>query len=167
MTQTPDHMPDHEAVDNRVTSYPQARRARVRGRPRRFVRLLLNGVAALIILSVLGVATLLGLLWGEHRSAITLPTPTGPFPVGRALYDWVDNSRIDSLAPVAGQKRELMVWIWYPATATQASKVVDYLPAPWQTALAHYQGIVFNTFLARDPSQVHVHSVSPAAVSSA
>lgn len=171
----PDHMHDNTfktipaATDNRTTvSHTHVRRTPVQGRRRTFVRRLLKGFVALIILSMLGVAIVLSLLWGEHRTAITLPTPTGPFQVGRVMYDWVDQSRTDSLAPVAGQKRELVVWIWYPATPTNVSKAVDYLPTAWRTALARYQGGGLNgTFLTRDLSLVHAHSISDAAVSPA
>jgi hypothetical protein len=84
----------------------------------------------LAFLGVLGVAVLLGSLWLEHRTEITLPTPTGPFVVGRALYDWVDDTTVDALAPAPGTKRELLVWIWYPAAVGQSGAVVDdYMPA--------------------------------------
>src|SRR5581483_1720394 len=156
------------AADDSITASPsQFRRKQDQGWHHKFVRRLLKGIATLIILSILGVAILLGLLWNEHRTAITLPAPTGPFSVGRLMYDWVDASRTDSLAPVANQKRELTVWMWYPATPTKSSKPVDYLPAPWRTALARYQGGLGSTFLSRDPSLVHAHSISNAEVSPA
>lgn len=44
---------------------------------------------------------------------------------------------------------------------------MDYLPAPWRAALARYQGVVGSTFLARDPAQVHAHSISNSEVSPA
>jgi hypothetical protein len=34
---------------------------------------------------VLGIAVLLGSLWLERRTEITLPTPTGSFAVGRGI----------------------------------------------------------------------------------
>lgn len=153
-----------------TTPDPDPQDARVRsGRPagqrrRRIARRLLKGVAVLVALVVLGAAVLLGLLWGEHRTAMTLPAPTGPFPVARAEYDWVDHSRTDPLAPAAGQPRELAVWIWYPAAPTSASRPVDYLPAPWRTSLARYQGTLMSTFLTRDPALVHAHSIENATV---
>jgi len=50
--------------------------------------------------------------------------------VGRALYDWVDDTTVDALAPAPGTKRELLVWIWYPAAVGQSGAVVDdYMPA--------------------------------------
>jgi predicted dienelactone hydrolase len=41
------------------------------------------------------------------------------------------------------------------------------MPPQWRTALAHYQGGFGSTFLARDPAQVHAHSISNATVSPA
>jgi hypothetical protein len=63
------------------------------------------------MLGVLGVAALLASLWLEHRTAVTLPAPTGAFAVGRAVYDWTDDANVDTLAPVAAIKRELLVWM--------------------------------------------------------
>src|SRR5947209_18356539 len=63
-------------------------------------------------------------LWLEHRASITLPEPSGPFAVGRVVSDWRDPTTIDSSSPIAGTKRELLSWIWYP-TATESS-VVTY-----------------------------------------
>ena len=47
-------------------------------------------------------------------AALALPSPTGPFAVGRVTLHWTDRLRIESLTPAAGP-RELMVDIWYPA----------------------------------------------------
>jgi dienelactone hydrolase len=45
---------------------------------------------------------------------LTLPAPTGPFPVGTASARLVDHSRRDSLRPGRAY-RELMVSVWYPS----------------------------------------------------
>src|SRR5882762_12032756 len=97
---------------------------------RGLVRRIFRRFALLAMLVALGLAALLGSLWLEHRSAITLPAPTGAFAVGRAIYDWTDDEIVDKLAPVAGTKRELLVWIWYPAAAGQSAATDEYLPAP-------------------------------------
>jgi len=44
-----------------------------------------------------------------------LPKPTGSYPVGTAILYLKDSSRMEDAAPVAGQPRELMVQLWYPA----------------------------------------------------
>src|SRR6266404_5106023 len=97
---------------------------------RRLARRIFKGFAVLAMLGVVGVAALFVSLWLEHRTEITLPTPTGPFGVGRAIYDWTDDATLDTLAPVPGTKRELLAWIWYPAAAGQSPAMADdYVPA--------------------------------------
>lgn len=44
--------------------------------------------------------------------ALTLPGPTGPYPVGTRELHLVDQDRVD---PWTGRPRELMVSLWYPA----------------------------------------------------
>src|SRR4029077_1913012 len=92
-------------------------------------RRILRGLAVLAVLGVFGAAVLLGALWVERRTEITLPIPSGPFAVGRAIFDWADDAKLDTLAPVPGIKRELLVWIWYPSTAGQSPAMDDYVPA--------------------------------------
>src|ERR1039457_420092 len=124
----------------------------------RIVKKLLKILAALVVLAIIGIAAILGLLRLEHGFAVTLPQPTGPFAVGRAMYDWVDNTRTDSLAPVAGQKREVIVWIWYPAAAKTPLQNAEYQPAPLRAALTSYEGPLMSKFLTRDESLVRAHS---------
>src|SRR5712692_7842096 len=95
----------------------------------RLLRRLLKGFAILALLGVLGIGALFVFLWLEHRSEVTLPTPTGSFAVGRAIQDWTDRVALDTLAPVPGTKRELLIWIWYPSAAGQSVAMDDYLPA--------------------------------------
>ena len=99
----------------------------------------LTGAAAVALLPVS--------LWIEHRTELTLPAPTGPFAVGGSIYDW------------AGNGREVLVWMWYPAEPGQAGH--DYWPPslrpsppPWPFRL-----------LTRDLSKVHGHSTQDAAFS--
>jgi dienelactone hydrolase len=116
----------------------------------------------LVVLGVLGGAALLGSLWLEHLTAVTLPTPTGTFAVGRALYDWADDATLDKLAPVPGAKRELLVWIWYPSTAGQSVATDDYVPARTRAAVGP-TGLF--KLLTRDLSKVHGHSTRDSDVS--
>jgi len=132
----------------------------------RLARRIFKGFAVLAMLGVLGIAVLMGLLWLDHNRETTLPTPTGPFAVGRATYAWSDAAQADPLAPQPGTKRELVAWIWYPAAPRQPSQtVVDYLPAPWRTALEGRRGASIMRFLSRDLSRVHAHSIRDAEVS--
>src|SRR3984893_2602699 len=132
---------------------------------RRLARRIFKGFAVSARLGLLGVAALLVSLWLEHRTEITLPTLTGPFAVGRALYDWADDQAVDTLAPVPGTKRELLVWIWYPAATGQSATMDEYLPAPSRTAVQRQRGVLFTQFLTRDLSKVHAHSLRNSDVS--
>jgi predicted dienelactone hydrolase len=128
-------------------------------------RRILRALATFAILGVLGVALLVGAVWLEHRTATTLPAPTGPFAVGRAIYHWVDDKGLDALAPVPGTKRELLVWVWYPAVAGQSGAVVDdYVPASVRPPAGVGGPLIFR-LLTRDLSKVHGHSLRNANVS--
>jgi pimeloyl-ACP methyl ester carboxylesterase len=126
-------------------------------------RRIFKGFAVLAMLGVLGIAALLGSLWLERRTEIALPTPTGPFAVGRATFDWTDDTKLDTLAPVPGTKRELLVWMWYPSAVLRSMAVDDYLPAPMRAA-AEPAGGPFR-LLTRDLSKVHGHSIREADLS--
>src|ERR1700675_3770288 len=130
---------------------------------RRLAPRIFKALVVLAMLGVLGVAALLGSLWLEHRTAVTLPTPTGTFAVGRAAYDWADNETLDTLAPVPGTKRELLVWIWYPSAAEQSVAMDDYVPAQMRAAAGPDGGLW--RLLTRDLSKVHGHSTRDADVS--
>jgi Platelet-activating factor acetylhydrolase, isoform II len=55
----------------------------------------------------------------------TLPSPTGPFSVGRVSVYWKDESRIEPLS-ATHEPRELMVDIWYPSESPRGA-VAAYL----------------------------------------
>src|SRR5262249_36146175 len=95
---------------------------------RPWARRVVKTLTSLMLAGLTGVVLLVAGLWIEHASQTSLPQPTGPFAVGRTVYDWVDEAAVDALAPGAGAKRELLVWAWYPASAGSAP-VDDYLPA--------------------------------------
>jgi dienelactone hydrolase len=132
----------------------------------RLTRRIFKSFALLTMLGVLGIAVLFVSLWLEHRFGLTLPKPTGPFTVGRALYDWTDDKTLDTLAPVPGTKRELLVWMWYPAADSPSAVIADYLSAPLRTAIERQSGVLLSHFLTRDLSKVHAHSLLNVDVSS-
>ena len=127
-------------------------------------RRIFRAFAAFVLLGVLGVATLLASLRLEHNTEVTLPTPTGPFAVGRAIYDWTDDANMDTLAPVPGTKRELLVWVWYPSVAAQGM-TDDYVPTPLRAEVERDLGPLLGGLLTRDLSKVHAHSIRNADVS--
>ena len=122
----------------------------------RLARRIFKGFAVLAMLGLFGFGALLGALWLERRTELTLPPPTGSFAVGRAIYDWTDDARLDTLAPVPGTKRELLVWIWYPSAAEQSVAMDDYVPAQMRAAAGPAGGLL--RLLTRELSKVHAHS---------
>jgi dienelactone hydrolase len=130
----------------------------------RLARRIFKVLAGLAMLGVLGITALLGSLWLEHRTEITLPAPTGPFAVGRAIYDWTDDATLDTLAPVPGAKREVLAWIWYPSAAGQSVSMDDYVPAQMRAATGPPGGLL--GLVTRDLSKVHAHTIRNADISS-
>jgi predicted dienelactone hydrolase len=129
----------------------------------RLARRIFKGVTVLVVLGVLAVGVLLVSVRLELRTEVALPKPTGPFAVGRAIYDWTDDANLDPLAPVQGTKRELLVWIWYPSATGQSGAVADdYVPAQMRAA-ARPGGLW--RLLTRDASKVHGHSTRDSEVS--
>ncbi len=126
---------------------------------------LAKAVAAIAVTVVVLVTSLLFVMWWEHRTPITLPTPTGPFAVGRTTYAWTNESEADELALSPGSKRQVLVWVWYPAAPSLKAVPAAYLPGPWRAALRNQQGMFMRSFFKRDPALVHAHSVSGAPVS--
>jgi dienelactone hydrolase len=123
-------------------------------------------VLVVALFAVVAIAFLLGLMWLDHNRETTLPTPTGPFAVGRTTYVWSDPAHLNPTAPRPGPKRELLAWIWFPAAPRQQSQTFDdYLPAPWRTALERQSGALLTNFLTRDLSRVRAHSIRDAELS--
>ena len=73
-----------------------------------------------------------------------LPPPTGPFPVGRMAFHWIDSSRTEPFAPTLATRRELMVYVWYPARQRRgAGQGAGQREAPYflhVAAIAHALG---------------------------
>ncbi|MFI5681762.1 alpha/beta hydrolase [Streptomyces cellulosae] len=67
---------------------------------------------------------------------LTMPAPTGQHSVGMVGLHLVDKSRTDPYVP-GNKPRELMVSLWYPATATSG-----HYQAPWMPSIsgAHFLG---------------------------
>ena len=107
---------------------------------------------------MIGLAVLLAVLWRENRTEVALPAPTGRYAVGRTTYAWVKDAQTDDLASSPGEKRQVLVWTWYPSAGPQSVPPADYLPSPWRVALARYSGVLMSQFLTRDPRMVHTHS---------
>jgi predicted dienelactone hydrolase len=79
----------------------------------------LAGVAALLF----GLAAIvLSILLPVFR----LPAPTGPYKVSTQMRHLVDESRGDQFADRPGDRRELMIQIWYPAEASSRCQFAPY-----------------------------------------
>ena len=131
----------------------------------RLLRRLLSGFAVFAVLLALGGVALVAFASLERRTEVTLPTPTGPFAVGRAIQDWTDDTAVDALAPTPGTKRELLVWIWYPAAGRQSLMTDDYLPARLRLKPKDAGGGNIWTLLTRDASKIRGHSAADPDVS--
>jgi hypothetical protein len=71
-----------------------------------------------ILLAFLLAVTFVPLVHAENeQSANLLPDPGGPFPIGRETIHLVDRSRIEPLS-ADRRFREVMMDVWYPATAS-------------------------------------------------
>lgn len=146
-----------------VTVVPLAARSCRRPSSIGHIGLAIRAIAGSTLLAILGIIALLGLLLLDHNRDTALPPPTGPFAIGRATFVWGDE-QLDPLAP-PGVKRELLVWIWYPAAPEQHLETVEYLPAYWRTAVENQSGVLLSQFLTRDLARVQAHSLRDAEVS--
>ena len=115
---------------------------------------------------VVGIILLMLISFGiELKVNKTLPALTGKYQVGRINLHLTDTSRLDSLSPQPFSKRELMIWIWYPASLSHSSSSVEYIPGEWSEALNKKRGALMNLLFARDASRIHAHSFQDAKIS--
>ncbi len=91
---------------------------------RRGRSILASSVTALLL--VLG-----GLLAGWALPVITLPPPTGPYPVGIVDRELIDEAR----------GRRLMVSVWYPAAQRGPAAPLTHYPDEVATALGNLAGL--------------------------
>lgn len=131
----------------------------------RIGRVLWKVVKVALVAGPLAIVLFLTALWLEHNTTLELPAPTGPYAVGRLVTTWVDTERTDPFAPTQGQRRELLVWIWYPGVRTERSTPAEYLPRFWQEAPDEQGSWFLSTFLWRNPTKVRVHSFENAEIS--
>jgi predicted dienelactone hydrolase len=111
---------------------------------------------------IVGVAAPAGISAQESSpvpAAISLPTPTGPYAVGRTTFEWIDTARDEPFTPDSADQRELIVWVWYPAEPSSGAEGTDYLPGLWGDLVGDALGI--------DLDHITVHAVEAAPVASA
>jgi predicted dienelactone hydrolase len=122
----------------------------------------LKGIGIVFLSSVALVIALAGYLVASHDQSLILPSPTGSYHIGRTEYDWVDESRMDPLSDHANEKRELLVWVWYPAAASQQDSTAPYVPPAWVNARDMDQGI--GKFIESNFSSIQTHSFANASI---
>ncbi|MGZ3601685.1 MAG: alpha/beta hydrolase family protein [Ktedonobacterales bacterium] len=131
---------------------------------RSYTSLLLKIALGTIALLLVAIATLSLVVQAQRSAAVTLPAPTGPHAVGRTLYDWIDPNRNETFAPKPGAHRELMVWVWYPATPPSGAHTAPYLPAKWAQVVDDDWA---RSGLTQRASSISTHSFADAPLSSA
>lgn len=123
----------------------------------------LRGLFILLLTAFSGIGS--GLLtW--YFPTFTIPEPTGQFAIGTFSQRIVDESREETLSPEAGDKRELMINVWYPVDpeAAEGIKPESY-PAELGEAISLVFGIPPQVFSYLDTIPTHV--VKGAAMSNA
>jgi dienelactone hydrolase len=85
----------------------------------------------------------------------SLPAPTGRHQVGRASFDWVDPNRAELYSANPQDRRELVVWVWYPAAPSPGAERAAYLPEAWAPA---------GQLLGLDAAGLRSHAMEHAAV---
>jgi predicted dienelactone hydrolase len=131
---------------------------------KRLRRIFLILLLLLVLLIVSGV-TFLAI---RRHQTLVLPAPTGPYAVGRVEYDWTDQSRPDPYALHAGTKRELVVWVWYPASRVSGAHPAPYLPAKWgQVSDSQHTFLGLPGAQSSDSIQTHSIDGAPLAPSTA
>jgi dienelactone hydrolase len=102
-----------------------------------------------------------------------LPPPTGANLVGRVSYDWTDPGRAEIYAASPEDRRELVVFIWYPAGPQPATEFAPYLPPSW-APVAEFLGLnvaglsshaIPNAVVAADNSEFPLLLLSPSGFS--
>ncbi|WP_433178403.1 hypothetical protein [Actinoallomurus sp. CA-150999] len=133
---------------------------RQRPRWRRILRRVLAVTLAVLSAVVLAAGAYVGYAAIRHTRPVTLPAPTGAYPVGRTTFDWTDPTRTDPLAPRPGTPRELSVWLWYPAAPSGARRAA-YLPGAWNGL--HFGSLPGLGETSFDAVRVHAYDDAPVA----
>ena len=137
---------------------------------RRLLTWLVKAVAIVIVCVIAGLTTVLLYMRWEHDRTVELPIPTGSFEVGRTSVAWIDDAHVDELSP-SGEKRQVRVWIWYPAAAHAAARA-DYLPPAWRRPATPspsdtFMGALMHGLFNHDDAAVRAHSFADPPVASA
>jgi dienelactone hydrolase len=89
-------------------------------------KLLPAGIAAALLTGLVASAPAMAAP-ADGPTAITLPTPSGPYLTGTTRIHLRDGNRVDPLDP-QGRPREVMAQLWYPASAAAGKPLAPYAP---------------------------------------
>lgn len=123
------------------------------------------GCAALVLVAI---GTSMA-AWGQEPSQSPLPVLTGPYAVGRTQFAWTDSSRADKDEPSG--HRELVVWIWYPASPNEGAGPAHWMPGTW--AESFWSSIVKRDSVLEDANKknpvgsIRTHAYDDAPIASA
>lgn len=135
---------------------------------RRILLWIAKGFGVVVVTVIAGIATALCWMRWEHARSLALPVPTGTYAVGRTSYAWIDHAHLDELSPF-GEKRQLRVWIWYPA-APDGAAPADYLAPELRKSIASqpttFLGALMSACFHHDPQAVRTHSLADPPVAS-
>lgn len=116
---------------------------------------MLRLVGRLVFGLVVAIVALTALSAVMRVQSRTLPAITGSSAVGRTEITLTDDARPDVFA-TDGRRRELAVWIWYPAVALSTGAKAPYLPAAWAPLVNNYWAY------SQDYNAVHTNSIADA-----
>lgn len=57
-----------------------------------------------------------------------LPMPTGRYSIGRTAFHWVDETRPELETRAPDDRRELLVYVFYPSEMNQTAATAPYIP---------------------------------------
>lgn len=96
----------------------------------------------------------------------TFHQPQGPYPVGTAVYHFIDNDRPDEYSADPTDHRELMVQLWYPSDAETREDVVPYIRDVTAITQGLEQALSFPAWTLSHLGLVETHAYSNARLSS-
>ncbi|QOS81191.1 prolyl oligopeptidase family serine peptidase [Paenibacillus sp. JNUCC31] len=93
----------------------------------------------------------------SYFPAFTMPEPTGSYAIGTFSQQLTDDSREETKSAEVGDKRELMINVWYPVDQDTAKGMpVDHYPAELGEAISLVFGIPPMVFSYLDTIPTHV-----------
>jgi len=85
-----------------------------------------------------------------------LPAPTGQYAVGRQLFAWTDETRHEPTSEDLALRRELVVYVWYPAAAP-TGEPASYLE-PAQSQITAFGNIYASAWKAVQDDAIKTHA---------